>query len=310
MIVEPRPDQLTWLDGSYVPWRSATMHVTDHHYGVGVFEGVRSYACEAGAAIFRLREHTARLFRSAHILNIPVPDSYGPDLLSQVQIELVRKNELRDAYLRPFLFYGGAMGLGPRTRGLKVHVAVLALGWIDDGAYSGPAKQRGVALRSSSMTRHHANSVFSKAKANANYMNGILALQEAQASGADDVLLLDAQGYVTETSGANLFVVRDGVLYTPPLECVLEGVTRDTIIQLAAELGVEVRERRMTRDDIYVADEAFLTGTAVEVTTVRELDGRTIGRPTARPITERLKALYSDHVRGRAGRQREWLTTI
>jgi branched-chain amino acid aminotransferase len=310
MIVEPHADQLVWLDGELVPWRSATMHVSDHHYGVGVFEGVRSYATDSGAALFRLREHTVRLLRSAHILGIQVPERYDHEELVRLQVEVVRRNGLRDAYIRPFIFYGGAMGLGPRTRGLKVHVTVLALEWRDDGAYDAGAKERGLSLRSSSLTRQPPSSVFSKAKANANYMNGILALQEAQGSGADDVLLLDSQGYVAETSGANLFVVQSGALYTPPLECVLEGVTRDTILKLAAELGLEARERRMTRDEIYVADEAFVTGTAVEVTSVRELDGRNIGRAGVRPITERLRALYTEHVRGRAGQRREWLTSI
>jgi branched-chain amino acid aminotransferase len=309
MIVEPREGQLVWLDGRFVRWQDATMHVSDHHYGVGVFEGVRSYAGERGAAIFRLRDHTARLFRSAHILSIPIPDAYGPEQLNQVQLEILRRSSLADAYLRPFVFYGGIMGLGPRTRGLTVHVAVLALEWKDDGAYGAAAKQRGLSLRCSSLVRSHVGSLLTKAKANANYMNGIMALQEAHACGADDVLMLDAQGYVTETSGANLFVVRGGALHTPPLEGVLEGVTRDTIMQLAAELGISVSERRMTREDVYTADEAFVTGTAVEVTKVRELDGRSIGRG-AQPITERFMALYSEHVRGQAGRSREWLTAI
>jgi branched-chain amino acid aminotransferase len=287
------------------------MHLSDHHYGVGVFEGVRAYAGEGGTAIFRLREHTARLLRSAHILNIPIPDRYDREALEAAQCEVLRRNNFGDAYLRPFVFYGGFAGLSPRTRGLRVHVVIMALEWTDDGAFRGrDAGVRGIALRTSSFVRHHASSMLAKAKANANYMNGILALQEAEATGADDALLLDANGFAAETSGANLFVVRERTLYTPPLEHALDGITRDTVLTLASAKGWGVAERRMSRDDLYVADEAFLTGTAAEITPVREIDARRIGGRSPGSMTETLRSVYADHVRGRGEHRREWLTQL
>jgi len=308
MIVEPNADHLVWLDGEIVPWRKATMHVSDHHYGIGVFEGVRSYAIgQDGASLFRLRDHTQRFLRSAHILGMRLPAPCDQRLLNEVQVELVRRNRLRDAYLRPFAFYGGAFGLAPRTQSLTVHVAVLALEWKGTGEMR--PKNGGLKLHTSTFSRYHANSLLTRAKANANYMNGILAVQEAHRNGADDVLLLDAQGYVCETSGANVFVVRDGVLFTPPLECVLEGITRDTVFQLASGLGLTVVERRITRDDVYVADEAFVTGTAAEIMPIREVDGRAIGGGSGK-IGPVMAALYADHVRGRAEHRPEWLTSV
>lgn len=286
------------------------MHISDHHYGVGVFEGVRSYATDGGAAVFRLQDHTARLLRSAHIMKIPLPSGYDRDFLADAQLKLLRKNGLRDAYVRPFVFYAGAMGLRPSTQDLSVRVAIMALEWRDHGASDGGTKQRGIALQSSSFTRPSAASQFIKAKTNGNYLHGILALQEAQASGADDVLLLDQHGFVTETSGANLFVVQGGVIYTPPLASVLEGVTRATIIVLASSLGISVVEQQLTRDDVYVADEAFLTGTASEVTPIRQLDGRKVGPGSRGPITEQLQSLYLAHVRGRGEHHPEWLTHV
>jgi len=309
MIVEPRADHVVWLDGAFVPWREATMHVTDHHYGVGVFEGVRAYAVEGGAAVFRLQDHTARLFRSAHIIRIPIPEKYGRDLLNDVQLEVLRLNGLTNAYIRPFVFFGGMLGISPGTQDLSVHVAVMALEWNRPSAYGGAGSiSTGISLKSASFVRNHAGSILSKAKANANYMGGILAREEARACGADDAIILDHDGFVTETSGANVFAVSRGRIYTPPLESVLEGITRETVIALAAERGWPVVERRLARDELYVADEVFLTGTAVEVTPVREIDGRSIGSGARGPVTEKLQRLYAAHVRGDGEHRSEWLS--
>lgn len=311
MLVEPRPDLDVWLDGEFVPWPLARMHVSDHHYGVGVFEGVRAYAGPAGAAVFRLEAHTQRLLRSARILKIALPESFDRERLNGAQVELLRRNGLKDAYLRPFVFHAGMAGLSPRTSGLRVRVAIMALEWRDDGAFGrADGAERGIALRSSSFARSGASGLLTKAKANANYMGGILAREEARHCGADDALLLDRDGLVTESSAANVFIVRDGAIYTPPLESVLEGVTRDSLFVLAGALGHKVVERRLTRDDVYVADEAFLTGTASEITPVRELDGRPIGGGVRGPITARLQALYADVTRGRSDHFRDWLTPV
>jgi branched-chain amino acid aminotransferase len=306
VIVEPKPEQIAWIDGRFVAFRDATMHVTDHHYGVGVFEGVRAYAREGGSFIFRLTEHTRRLFRSAQILNVKIPEPYDVAALDQVQIELVRRNKLGDAYLRPFVFHAGWSGIRPSLQDLSVHVAVLAFEW--KGRLS-PAGS-GVALRSTAYRRGIAGGGLVKAKANANYLLGVLAHEEARRAGGDDALLLDDEGSVTETSGSNLFVVRDGKLYTPPSESVLEGVTRDTVIALAQAEGLRVEERRMSREDVYVADEVFLTGTAMEVTPVRELDGRKIGQGAPGPVTQRLQEAYARQVLGRPGHRPEWLSRV
>jgi branched-chain amino acid aminotransferase len=215
------------------------------------------------------------------------------------------------AYLRPFVFHSGAFGLSPRTRGLRVRVAILVLEWRDDGAFSGgDTSKRGIVLRTASFTQHHGSSLLTKAKANANYMSGVFAREEAQDSGADDAMILDRDGFVTETSGANLFAILRGVICTPPLDSVLEGVTRDTVMSLAGRLGHKVIERRMTRDDIYAADEVFLTGTAVEITPVREVDGRSIGNGSVGTFTAKMQAMFAELVRGRSADQREWLTRI
>jgi branched-chain amino acid aminotransferase len=311
VIQEPRAGTVVWLDGTFVPWPEARMHVSDHHYGIGVFEGLRSYAAGDETSIFRLRDHTTRLLRSAHIMGIPIPVEYDVDYLDDVQTQVVRRNHLRDAYVRPFVFYGGLIGLSPRTQDLSVHVAVLALDWQPSGPRQGrDIGARGMVLRTATFMRHHPNSLFSKAKANGNYVNGILARQEVQASGADDALLLDQNGFATETSGANIFVVRGGCIHTPPAASALEGVTRDTIISLARAFGYAVTERPITRDEIYIADEVFVTGTAVEVTPVRELDGRRIGAGARGPLTEKLQLLYADHVRGQGEHRKEWLSRV
>ena len=300
-------DGVIWFDGKMVPWREATTHVLTHtlHYGMGVFEGVRAYDAEQGTAIFRLREHTDRLFRSAHILRIPMP--YDKDTLNAAQIAVVRENGLQSAYLRPMCFYGSE-GMGLRADNLKVHVIVAAWEW---GAYLGKENlERGIRIRTSSFTRHHVNITMCKAKANGNYMNSMLALNEALSCGYDEAMLLDSEGYVAEGSGENIFIVRNGVLYTPDLTSALEGVTRDTIMMLACEEGLEVREKRITRDEVYVADEAFFTGTAAEVTPIREVDQRVIGNGSRGPVTEKLQTLYFDQVNGRREDHPEWLTLV
>ena len=300
-------DGVIWYDGEMVPWREATTHVLTHtlHYGMGVFEGVRAYDAEQGTAIFRLREHTDRLFRSAHILQMKIP--FDKDTLNQAQIDVVRQNKLESAYLRPMCFYGSE-GMGLRADNLRVHVIVAAWEW---GAYLGKENlEKGIRIRTSSFTRHHVNITMCKAKANGNYMNSMLALNEALTCGYDEAMLLDNEGYVAEGSGENIFIVRNGVLYTPDLTSALEGVTRDTIMVLAREEGLEIREKRITRDEVYVADEAFFTGTAAEVTPIREVDNRAIGNGGRGPVTARLQTLYFDQVHGRREDHPDWLALV
>lgn len=300
-------DGWIWLDGEMVPWREAKVHVLTHtlHYGMGVFEGVRAYETERGPAIFRLRDHTDRLFRSAHILGMRIP--YDRETINQAQREAVGRNDLRSAYIRPMCFLGSE-GMGLRADNLQVHVMVAAWEW---GAYLGEENLRnGIRVRVSSFTRHHVNITMCRAKANGNYMNSMLALKEALDDGYDEALLLDAQGYVMEGSGENIFIIRDGVIYTPDLTSALDGITRQTVITLAGELGIPVIEKRITRDEVYIADEAFFTGSAAEVTPIRELDNRPIGSGTRGPITERLQGLYFDQVQGRRDEHPEWLTHV
>jgi len=300
-------DGVIWLDGELVPWREAKVHVLTHtlHYGMGVFEGVRAYNGDLGTAIFRLKEHTDRLFRSAHIMGMKV--SFTKESILAAQKVVVAKNNLQTAYIRPMFFYG-AEGMGLRADNLKVHAVVAAWSW---GAYLGAeALEKGIRIRTSSYTRHHVNVTMCKAKANGNYINSMLALQEAISCGYDEALLLDVEGYVAEGSGENIFIVRDGTLYTPELTSALEGITRDTIIQLAKSQGIEVREKRITRDEVYIADEAFFTGTAAEVTPIRELDERQIGEGQRGPITEKLQTLYFDVVHGREKAYQHWLDSV
>jgi len=296
-----------WLDGELVPWREAKTHVLTHtlHYGMGVFEGVRAYRTERGAAIFRLREHTDRLFNSAHILGMTLP--YVRETLNAAQQAVVGVNGFDSAYIRPMCFYGSE-GMGLRADNLKVHCMVAAWEW---GAYLGEQNMReGIRVRVSSFTRHHVNITMCRAKANGNYMNSMMALQEALRDGYDEALLLDAEGYVMEGSGENVFIVREGVLHTPDLTSALDGITRKTVLSLAEELGIRVVEKRITRDEVYIADEAFFTGTAAEITPIREVDGRAIGEGTRGPITERLQGLYFDQVYGRRDQYPEWLTLV
>ncbi|RCW66557.1 branched chain amino acid aminotransferase [Marinobacter nauticus] len=298
-------DGLIWLDGEMVPWREAKTHVLTHtlHYGLGCFEGVRAYNTANGPAIFRLKEHTDRLFRSAHILNMKMP--FSKDEINEAQRAAVRENNLDEAYLRPMAFLGSE-GMGLRADNLKVHVMVAAWSW---PSYMSPeAKELGIKVRTSSYTRHHVNITMCKAKANGNYINSMLALNEAISGGAEEALLLDNEGYVAEGSGENIFIVRDGVLHTPELTSCLEGITRATIIDFAKDLRLQVKERRITRDEVYVAEEAFFTGTAAEVLPIRELDGRQIGEGKRGPITEKLQSMYFDAVKGKLDTHAEWLS--
>lgn len=300
-------DGVIWYDGKLVPWREATTHVLTHtlHYGMGVFEGVRAYKTPKGTAVFRLQAHTERLFRSAHILGMPMP--YSPETINQAVCRVVRENRLESAYIRPMCFYG-AESMGLHAEGLKVHAIIAAWPW---GAYLGEEGQKnGIRVRTSSYSRHHVNVAMCRAKANGHYINSMLAVQEARACGYDEALLLDTQGYVAEGSGENIFLVHAGQLYTPELTAALDGITRDTVIRLAQEIGLVVREKPITRDEVYAADEAFFTGTAAEVTPIRELDGRAIGTGKRGPITEKLQAMYFDLVHGRNGLHPEWLTLV
>lgn len=300
-------DGVIWLDGEMVPWREAKTHVLTHtlHYGLGCFEGVRAYNTANGPAIFRLKEHTDRLFRSAHILNMKMP--FSKDELNAAQCAAVRENNLDEAYLRPMAFLGSE-GMGLRADNLKVHVMVAAWSW---PSYMSPeAKEMGIKVRTSSYTRHHVNITMCKAKANGNYINSMLALNEAISGGAEEALLLDNEGYVAEGSGENIFIMRDGVLHTPELTSCLEGITRATILDFARELNISVKERRITRDEVYIADEAFFTGTAAEVLPIRELDGRVIGAGKRGSVTEKLQGMYFDAVKGKLAEHSGWLTHV
>ena len=300
-------DGVIWFDGEMVPWREARIHVLTHtlHYGMGVFEGVRAYKAEKGTAIFRLQAHTDRLFDSAHIMRMHIP--FDKDTINEAQRMAVRDNNLQSAYIRPMCFYGSE-GMGLRADNLKVHVMVAAWDW---GAYLGEENlQKGIRIRTSSYTRHHVNISMCKAKANGHYINSMLALQEALNDGYDEAMLLDNEGYVAEGSGENIFIVKNGIIYTPDLTSALNGITRNTIFTLCDELGVEIREKRITRDEVYIADEAFFTGTAAEVTPIREVDNRAIGCGSRGPITEKLQTLYFDVVHGRHHMHPEWLNYV
>ena len=301
-------DGFIWYDGKMVPWREATTHVLTHtlHYGMGVFEGVRAYQTAKGPAIFRLRDHTRRLFRSAHIFGMKIP--FTPEEIDAAQLACVRDNHLESCYIRPIAFYGShAMGVAAKSN--PVRVAIAAWPW---GAYLGvDGLEKGIRVKTSSFTRHHVNITMTGAKACANSLNSILANQEATHDGYDEALLLDPQGYVSEGSGENIFMVHDGELHTPDLSSgALRGITRDTVFALAKDLRIPVIERRITRDEVYCADEAFFTGTAAEVTPIRELDNRQIGPGHRGPITAALQALFFDTVNGRNPERQAWLTTV
>ncbi|MBU4611261.1 branched-chain amino acid transaminase [Achromobacter sp. GG226] len=296
-----------WFDGKLVPWREATTHVLTHslHYGLSVFEGVRAYKTEIGTAVFRLKEHTKRLFNSAHIYQMPMP--FTQDEINAATLETVRANQLESCYIRPLAFYGSEkMGVSPR--GAQVHVAIAAWAW---GAYLGEeGLQKGIRVKTASFQRQHVNNIMPRAKVAATYANSILANLEATQDGYDEALLLDTEGFVAEGAGENLFIVHDGVIYEPEIASALTGITRATVHTLAADLGLEVRTRRLTRDDIYIADEAFFTGTAAEVTPIRELDNRRIGQGSRGPITERMQTAFFDVVNGRNPKYHHWLTKV
>jgi branched-chain amino acid aminotransferase len=300
-------DGWIWYDGKMVPWRDATTHVLTHslHYGLAVFEGVRAYKTSSGTAIFRLREHTERLFNSARIFMMQLP--FSAEQLIEAQRQVVRVNKLEQCYLRPIAFYGSEkMGVSPN--GASVHVAIAAWPW---GAYLGEdGLQKGIRVKTSSYARHHINVTMVRSKTAGHYVNSILANLEATRDGYDEALLLDTEGFVAEGAGENLFIVRDGQLVEPQLVSGLTGITRRTVMELAHDLGLQVQSKPMTRDDVYLADEAFFTGTAAEITPIRELDGRTIGAGSRGPVTEKIQALFFDAVNGRAPKYREWLTPV
>lgn len=300
-------DGFIWHDGKLVPWREATTHVLTHslHYGLAVFEGVRAYNTVNGTAIFRLKEHTDRLFNSAHIYRMAMP--YDKATVIEAQREVVSANKLESAYLRPIAYYGSEkMGVSPK--GLKVHVAIAAWPW---GAYLGEeGMEKGIRVKTSSYARHHVNVTMARAKFAATYANSILANMEATEDGYDEALLLDVDGFVAEGSGENVFIVKNGVIYEPEIASALMGITRDTVITLARELGYSVVSKRLTRDDIYIADEAFFTGTAAEVTPIRELDNRKIGEGKRGPVTTKLQSLFFDVVNGKVPAHADWLTAV
>ncbi len=300
-------DGLIWFDGEMVPWREANVHVLTHtlHYGMGAFEGVRAYHAEQGTAIFALEAHTKRLMDSCKILGMKLPYSYQE--LFDAQIASVRDNNLDSAYIRPMCFFGSE-GMGLRADNLTTHCIVAAWEW---GAYLGAENlEKGIRIKTSSFTRHHVNIAVTKAKANGQYINSMMALQEAINDGYDEALLLDPEGYVAEGSGENIFVIRDGIIYTPEVTSALNGITRKTLFALAADRGFEVVEKRITRDEVYIADEAFFTGTAAEVTPIRELDNRPIGEGTRGPITKQLQADYFDLVHGKNEKYINLLTFV
>ena len=298
-------DGWIWFDGALKPWREAAVHVLTHtlHYGLGVFEGLRAYPGARGPAVFRLPEHTRRLLQSAHILGMQIP--YSQSQLEQAQLEVLRANRLPSAYIRPLAFLG-AEKVGIDPAGARVHVAIAAWQW---GSYLGDAAtERGIRVKISSYARHHVNVQMCRSKSVSTYANSILANREARADGYDEALLLDTDGFVAEGAGENLFLVRDGRLVEPEPTSALEGVTRRTIIELAREEGLAVESRRVTRDEVYIADEAFFTGTAAEVVPIAEVDRRRIGSGSPGPVTQRLRQRFLDCVSGKDPRHAGWLT--
>jgi branched-chain amino acid aminotransferase len=296
-----------WMDGQFVDWRDANIHVLTHtlHYGMGVFEGVRCYETLSGSAIFRLKDHTQRLLNSAKIFQMKL--GFSKEELMQAQLETVRRNKLKSCYIRPIVWIGSER-MGIATNNNKIHIAIAAWPW---GAYLGEeGLAKGIRVKTSSFTRHHVNVSMVRAKASGYYINSILAHQEVCGMGYDEALLLDTEGYVSEGAGENLFIVKSGRLYTPDLASCLDGITRDSVMTIAKDFGIEIIEKRITRDEIYCADEAFFTGTAAEVTPIRELDDRTIGEGRRGPITETIQTCFFDAVSGKAPKYQSWLSPI
>lgn len=302
-----QPVSKIWMDGKMVDWADAKVHIMTHslHYGMAPFEGIRCYKGEKGSAVFRLKEHVDRLFDSCHICQLEVP--FTREEITEAILETVRVNKLEECYIRPLVYIGeGAMGL--LNRGNPIRVAIAAWTW---GAYLGEeGLAKGIKVKVSSFTRHHVNISMTRGKVSGYYVNSQLAKREAVTAGYDEALLLDPEGYVAEGSGENVFIVRHGALKTTPLTCVLEGITRDSIMQLAREQGIKVVEERFTRDELYIASEAFFTGTAAEITPIRELDDRKVGAGEPGPVTKQLQTAFFDIVRGKSSAHPEWLTYI
>ena len=296
-----------WMDGKFIDWADAKVHILTHtlHYGMGVFEGIRCYKTQQGPAIFRLKEHVNRLFNSCHIMQIE-PEFSREEIIRAI-IESVKINKLQECYIRPIIYIGyGAMGLYPKDNPIKVAIAVWP--W---GAYLGEEGiKNGIRVKISSFTRHHVNITMTKSKTCGDYVNSILAKKEAISCGFDEALLLDTQGFVVEGSGENLFIVRNGVLKTPPITAVLEGITRNSVIEIAQREKIPVKEDNITRDELYIANEAFLTGTAAEVTPIREVDGRVISNGRPGPVTKKIQDIFFKTVKGNAKTYSSWLTYI
>ncbi|MBR7059327.1 MAG: branched-chain amino acid transaminase [Neisseriaceae bacterium] len=300
-------DGFIWKNGELLNWRDAQTHVLTHtlHYGMGVFEGVRAYETSNGVAVFRMEDHTKRFFNSAKIVGMKIP--FTPEQINQAHFDVVKANNLKSCYFRPMAYYGsGKLGVAPMVD--DVNVILAAWAW---GAYLGEeGMKKGIRTKISTFTRHHVNITMCKAKANGNYLNSIMANTEATREGYDEAILLDAQGYVAEGSGENIFIVRNGKLYTPDLTVALEGITRDTVITIAKDMNLEVIEKRLTRDELYIADEIFFTGTAAEVTPIREVDGRIIGKGERGDITCEIQSRYFDIVQGRNSKYESWLSYV
>jgi len=296
-----------WMDGKFVPWNDAKVHVLAHtlHYGTGVFEGIRCYKTDSGSAVFRLKEHVDRLFGSMHILQMDCP--FTREQVFDAILETIRVNKIDACYIRPLAFIGyGAMGVFPKDNPVNVIIAVWP--W---GSYLGDeGMKNGIRVKISSFTRPHINATMVRAKAVANYANSLLAKREALKDGYDEAVLLDTDGYIAEGSGENIFMVRNGKIKTPPLTAILEGITRDTIIQLAEEHNIPLAEERFTRDELYIADEVFFSGTAAEITPIREVDNRTIGAGKPGPVTQKIQAAFFDIVHGRDKKHNAWLTPV
>lgn len=296
-----------WMDGEFIPWNESRVHVMTHtlHYGFGVFEGIRCYQTPKGSAVFRLQEHTERLFNSAHIIGIEIP--YDQKTVNQAILDTIRKNNFKECYIRP-LVYLGSDKLGLNFIGASCHLSISAWTW---GAYLGEdGLKNGIKVKISSFSRHHINVTMTKAKVCGAYINSILAKSEAIRNGYDEAIMLDTQGNVAEGSGENIFMVKNNVLKTPPLSAVLNGITRDTILHFAKKEGMEVREDQFSRDELYTADEAFFTGTAAEITPIREVDNRKIGSGKPGPVAKKMQDAFFATVQGENGNMKNWLTYV